>query len=353
VRRKFGIALAIAAALGVGAFLAAYYYVAAPTQRFNTPRIVTIQKGESMSAAARALARKGVVRSAALFAIYAEMAGQATLIKPGDYQFKGSENMAAVLHHLVNGDFMVVTITVTEGMTVHQVGEKLAAAGLVCDGAFDRAASSGPLVRALGLGPLGAEGYLFPATYRFPPHVTVAQILEAMIGRFFDNLTPAMVQRSFQLGLSIPEMVTMASMIEKEARVAGERRLIASVFYNRLALGMPLQSDPTAQYNPAGENRQVLSAVRTPSPFNTYDFVGLPPGPIANPGPASIEAALYPAHTDYLYFVARNDGTHIFSRTFKQHERAIAQVKKMAAKSSRPTLDGTKRSRAGEAASGV
>ncbi|MGH7918015.1 MAG: endolytic transglycosylase MltG, partial [Candidatus Binataceae bacterium] len=315
--RKFAIALVVAVILGVGVFSLVDYYLIAPTPKFVPPRIVSIKKGESMTAAARALAKEGVVRSATAFAIYAEMAGQATLIKPGDYQFRGGENIGAVLRHLVNGDFMVVTVTVVEGMTVHQVGEKLAAAGLVCDNTFDRAARDGPLVRALGLAPLGAEGLLFPATYRFSPHASVNQILAAMIGRFFETVTPGTERRLFQLGLSLPQMVTLASMVEKEARVAGERRLIASVFYNRLALRMPLQSDPTAQYNPTGESRRAVAAVRTPSAFNTYDFTGLPPGPIASPGLSSIEAVLYPAHTDYLYFVARDDGTHIFSRTFK------------------------------------
>ncbi|MGH7934226.1 MAG: endolytic transglycosylase MltG [Candidatus Binataceae bacterium] len=335
--RKFGIALALLLLVGLGAAsVGVYYCVFAPTARFNPPRIVTIEKGESLREAAHALAHRGVVRSSIAFLIYAEMAGKAALVKPGDYAFKGGETVADVLRHLVNGDFMAVTVTVTEGMTVHQIGEKLEAARLVCDNQFDRAAQHGPLVEALGLGPLGAEGFLFPATYRFSPRASTNQILAAMIGRFFANLTPATEQRMFALGLSVRETVTLASIVEKEAKVAGERQLIASVFYNRLALGMPLQSDPTAQYNPSGESRRALAAVRTPSPFNTYDFSGLPPGPIANPGLPSIEAALYPAHTDYLYFVARKNGTHIFSRTFKEHERAIAQLKKMAAKSNLP-----------------
>ena len=134
----------------------------------------------------------------------------------------------------------------------------------------------------------------------------------------------------------VRELVTLASVIEREAKVPGERPIIASVFYNRLALGMPLQSDPTAQYNFAGETMRAVAAVRAPSAFNTYEFAGLPPGPIANPGLSSIRAALYPAHTDYLYFVARNDGTHIFSRSFKEHEHAIEEVRRMAAQAHRP-----------------
>jgi UPF0755 protein len=160
------------------------------------------------------------------------------------------------------------------------------------------------------------------------------EILAAMLERFFAVLTPQAEERMFELDLTPRELVTLASVIEREAKVSGERPIIASVFYNRLARGMPLQSDPTAQYNFAGETMRAVVAVRALSAFNTYDFAGLPPGPIANPGLLSIRAALYPAHTDYLYFVARNDGTHVFSRSFKEHERAIEEVRRRTGASS-------------------
>jgi UPF0755 protein len=165
-----------------------------------------------------------------------------------------------------------------------------------------------------------------------------------MLGRFYSALPSPTEERLFELNLSAHELVTLASIIEKEAKVAGERPTIASVFYNRLRLGMPLQSDPTAQYNPDGEIEPAATAVHTASAYNTYSFAGLPPGPIANPGMSSIMAALYPAHTDYLYFVARNDGTHIFSRTLREHERAIETVRKLnaqegiALKAQRPAI---------------
>ncbi len=172
------------------------------------------------------------------------------------------------------------------------------------------------------------EGYLFPATYRFPPSATAETVLAALLERFFAHLTPQVEQRAFDLGLSTRELLTLASIIEKEAKVPAERPLIASVFYNRLRLHMPLQSDPTAQYSFEGIIGPAVQAVHTPSAFNTYDFAGLPPGPIANPGWSSIHAALYPAPTDYLYFVARKDGSHIFSRTLKEHDRAIASIRR-------------------------
>src|SRR5262249_9283752 len=233
------------------------------------------------------------------------------------------------MKHLVAGDFVVVTVTIPEGLTVSDIAERLSAAGLVCQSEFEEAARHGPLVTALGLMPLGAEGYLFPATYRFSPHVTQNEILAAMLTRFERVLTPQAESRMFELGLTPRQMVTMASIVEKEAKVQGERPLIASVFYNRLRLGIPLQSDPTAEYSLDGVS--AAAAVRTPSAFNTYEQAGLPPGPIANPGLSSIEAALYPAHSDFLYFVARDDGTHVFSKSFNDHKRAIAQIRRTVA----------------------
>ena len=329
--RKSGylVALLIFMALGSGLYLA--YLVFNPTQIFASLRIVSIRQGSSMTAAADELARAGVVRSRLAFLAYTKLTGRAKRLKPGDYAFKGGEAMPEVLTHLVNGDFMVVTVTIPEGMTVHQIGERLEQAGLVCESRFDAAARGGTIAGDLGLGPLGTEGFLFPATYRFSPLAKTDQILASMLERFFAVLTPAVERRLFELNLTAREMVTMASIVEKEARAPAERPIIASVFYNRLKLGMPLQSDPTAQYNLQGDSARAATAVRTISAFNTYEIAGLPPGPIANPGLPSIEAALYPAHTDYLYFVARDDGTHIFSRSFAEHQRAIREIKQLNA----------------------
>lgn len=329
--RKFGylVALLMLAAIGAGLYVG--HLVFSPTEIFEAPRIVSIRKGASMSAAAGELAHAGVVRSQLAFVAYAKLTGRSKRLKPGDYAFKGGEAMPEVLTHLVSGDFMVVTVTIPEGMTVHQIGERLAESGLVCENEFETAARSGRIAAELGLLPLGTEGFLFPATYRFSPLAKTDQILALMLERFFAVLTPAVERRLFDLNLTAREMVTMASMVEKEAHAAQERPIIASVFYNRLKLGMPLQSDPTAQYNPQGDSERAATAVRIPSAFNTYEIAGLPPGPIANPGLPSIQAALYPAHTDYLYFVARNDGTHVFSRSFAEHQRAIAEIKRLNA----------------------
>jgi UPF0755 protein len=321
------LALVGIAVIGVIAWI--LYACLVPVPKFATPRTVSVNRGDSLAAVARRLAAAGVVRSARAMVVYAEVTGGGRNIKPGAYAFGGGERIGDVLRHLVNGDFMVVTVSIPEGATLRQIAEKLEEAGLVCQPQFEAAARFGPLPAALGMEPLGAEGYLFPATYRFSPHSDAPQILASMIERFYRALPASTDQRLFQLDLGTHELVTLASIIEKEAKVPGERPTIASVFYNRLRLGMPLQSDPTAQYNPDGEIEPAATAVHTASAYNTYVFAGLPPGPIANPGMSSIMAALYPAHTDYLYFVARNDGTHIFSRTLREHERAIETVRRL------------------------
>jgi UPF0755 protein len=314
--------------LSVLAAATVYYFVVRPTELFTLPRIVSIKRGESVASAARQLSRSGIIANPLAFILYAELTGQARRLKPGDYAFNGAEAVPQVLSHLVNGDFMVITVAIPEGMTVHQIGERFRAAGLACDRSFDQAARNGAVTRALGLGVLGVEGFLFPATYRFSPLATDDQILASMLGRFFSILTPQVEERMFELGMNSRQLVTTASIIEKEAKLASERPIIASVLYNRLARGMPLQSDPTAQYNYAGEVESAATAIRERSAFNTYKIPDLPPGPIANPGLDSIRAALYPARTAYLYFVARKDGTHIFSHSFKEHEHAVEEVKR-------------------------
>ena len=340
-KRAVRIALSIVGAIVLLIAITWYYLWLAPGPRLSPPQPLTVEKGQSFRSIARSLKAARIVRSSTALLMYAELSGTARRVQPGDYEFKGGERIPDVMRHLVNGDFVSIVVTIPEGLTVHQIAERIGLTGLACPMDFERAARDGPIVRALGLRPLGAEGYLFPATYKFSPRATQRDVLSAMLMRFFEVLTPQAEERMFDLGLAPRELVTMASIIEKEARISGERKLIASVFYNRLKLGMPLQSDPTAEYSFEGESESAAAAVRIPSTFNTYAFAGLPPGPIANPGLRSIEAALYPAHTDYLYFVARDDGTHIFSRSFQEHERAIAMLKKSTPPRDPPNSPGT------------
>jgi len=309
--------------------VAAYYFLfLVPGPPLESPRIVEIKHGQGLKSIAASLERAEIVRSALAVGVYARLSGAANRLQPGDYRFAGGETIPEVLGHLVRGESIVITVAIPEGSTVRQIGERLEMARLVCDWEFVHVARTSQLPKALGLAPIGVEGYLFPATYRFAPSASPEEILAALLKRFFALMTPPIEERAFEMGLSMNELVTLASIIEKEAKLPAERPLIAGVFYNRLRLHMPLQSDPTAQYSFEGVTGGAEQAVHTPSAFNTYDFAGLPPGPIANPGWDSIHAALYPTPTDYLYFVARKDGSHIFSRTLKEHDRAIASLRK-------------------------
>lgn len=318
--------MALVAIIAIGGGYSAFsYFWFSPTEQFARAREVTIEKGESFRQISRDLEEAGVVRSGLALRLYGRVSLTASQIKPGDYAFKGGERIPDVMRHLVDGDFMVVTISIPEGLTVHQIAERVGQSGLACQDEFEHAARGGPIVRALGLRPLGAEGYLFPATYRFSPHAKTDEVLKAMLARFYSVLTPEVEERMFAMGLDARRLVTMASIVEKEAKAPSERPLIAGVFYNRLRLNMPLQSDPTAEYGLDGAGESAASAVHSISAFNTYDFTGLPPGPIANPGLKSIEAALSPTQTEFLYFVAREGGgTHVFSKSFDSHKRVIA-----------------------------
>src|ERR1700678_84446 len=266
-RILYGILGVIVVAAAVAALACVAVFVR--TRRFEPPRQVSIQKGESLTTAARSLAQAGVINSEIAFVLYAKASGGARRVKPGDYAFAGNENTPAVLEHLINGDFLVVTVTIPEGMTLHQIGQRIGEGGLLCDYTFDEAATVGTVPRTLGLGSLGAEGFLFPATYRFPPHATPDQVVAAMLARFYEILTPPVEQRLFELGLTARQMVTMASIVEKEAHAPGERPLIAGVFYNRLRLGMPLQSDPTAEYQLDGAPESAATAGHNTADFNT------------------------------------------------------------------------------------
>jgi UPF0755 protein len=306
-----------------------WFYFLSPGPALESPRMVEVRHGERLNSIATALKRADIVRSRFALMLYARLTGAASRLQPGEYRFTGGETIPEVLGHLVRGESILITVTIPEGSSVHDIGRRLEAARLMCDWKFVEVARTSPLVSVLGLSPLGVEGYLFPATYRFSPSASANDILATMLERFFTQITPQVEERAFQMGLSVRQLVILASIIEKEAKVPAERPLIAGVFYNRLRLHIPLQSDPTAQYSIEGVTGPVAQAVHQASPFNTYDFAGLPPGPIANPGWDSIRAALYPTPTDYLYFVARKDGSHVFSRTLKEHDRAIADLRRV------------------------
>jgi len=291
---------------------------------------VVVREGDGVTEVARRLEAAGVVRNALAFRLWARWAGRDRTIQPGTYRFDGPTDMTRVLERLAAG-VEPIEVTVPEGLTVREIGALLAARGL----------ASGDDVRCLALDPeflLAAavpgpqlEGFLFPDTYRFAPTVGTSEILETMVRRFHERFDAEHWRRAAERGLSINQIVTLASIIEKETGKPAERPLIAAVFANRLRIGMPLQSDPTVIYGIPDFGGDLTRADLTRfSPYNTYVVGGLPPGPIANPGLAAIDAALAPADSGALYFVSRNDGSHEFSTTLADHNRAVARYQRGA-----------------------
>lgn len=288
------------------------------------PVVVYIKPNTGVRGIADLLGEAGVIKSRWVFLALAFLEGSLTSLQAGEYQFSPTMSTEEVLKALQEGRVITHLVTIPEGFTLQQIAELLSSERLVDVARFEVVAQDPQFVASLGLTGDSVEGFLFPDTYRLTRRMSEEEIIRVMVGRFRQVFGPAFRARAREVDLSVREVVTLASVIEKEAKVNRERPLIAGVFVNRLRRDMPLQADPTIIYtHPDLRGRLTRADLRTPSPYNTYLRPGLPPGPISNPGRASLEAALFPARTPYLYFVAKNDGTHYFSRTLSDHERAV------------------------------
>jgi len=329
---RFRKAAVIALAVLVLASGAAGYRVSAwfhaPTSRAGKEVRFRVIPGRSLRNVSSDLARAGIIRHPRLFTLAARVFNAGGRIQAGEYLLSASMSPRTVLDYLVSGRVAVYKVTVPEGYRLAQIAEILEAAGLVEAEQFKRAASDREVIRKLGLAGETLEGYLFPDTYLFPGNPSPNVVIEAMVKEFFRHYGAAWEERAAELGLTRHQVVTLASMIEMEAQDPAERKMVAAVFHNRLKRRIRLQSDPTVMYGLGDFDGLTKKDLETPTPYNTYIIKGLPPGPIANPGRAALEAALFPAPVDYLYFVSRNDGTHAFSRNLAQHNRAVRKYRK-------------------------
>ncbi|MGO9372221.1 MAG: endolytic transglycosylase MltG [Syntrophobacteraceae bacterium] len=284
---------------------------------------------------AKLLQSQEVIRDARAFYLLGWLKNSLHHMQTGEYAFSTLLTPEQVLDQIINGRVVIHTVTVPEGSTLWDVARIFDQKELAPQNEIIEIAGKAEFARSLEVKAKGLEGYLFPDTYQFKKPVTSASITTAMVRRFWQRLPREWPDRMKELGLSLHEIVILASIIEKEAVVDSERPVIAGVFYNRLKINMPLQSDPTAVYDIPGFSGPVTAAHLTrQSPFNTYHIRGLPPGPICNPGAKSIRAALYPEKVSYLYFVSNNDGTHHFSVTSDEHRKAVShyyEQKKKAA----------------------
>jgi UPF0755 protein len=290
--------------------------------------VVDIPAQQGVLAIARRLRDAEVIPSAEAFVALGVVRGTARSLRAGEYEFPQGTTAVSALRMLESGKVRLHPVLHPEGATVAELARTIDKQGLARADDVLRAASDPAFLRSVGIEAASLEGYVFPDTYYFTRGLTAEQMLARTVQRLRAKLTPEIVARARARGLDVHGLLTLASIIEREAVVQDERRLIAAVFWNRLQLGMPLQADPTVQYAVGKERRALTRAdLASEHPFNTYTHTGLPPGPIASPGLAVIEATLDPAPVNYLYFVASDDHRHRFSTTVEEHNAAVARYR--------------------------
>jgi len=287
--------------------------------------IVTVPKGASLSQVGALLQEKGVISSRFLFKVVALIRGEQRSVKAGDYALKTGSDCGDVLDLLISGKTLMFSFTVPEGYNIFQVADLFNQQGIMTKEEFLAAARDQSLIAELGVEGASLEGYLFPDTYFCRPSEKGdgKLMIRRMVQRFRDVYNKNVKETADKYGWNMFQVVTLASLVEKEARES-EHPLVAAVFHNRLRVNMKLQSDPTVIYGIKPMGAKITRAdLDRKHPYNTYQNAGLPPGPIANPGKASLIAAVRPADVDYLYFVAKNDGSHQFSNNLKEHNQWV------------------------------
>lgn len=317
---------------------------------------LTIRRGSNFREAAESLAAHGVVFNARLFGAYAARRGRDRKIEYGTYFIRRGASWDDILEALALGKGIVNRVTIVEGMPLWEMLPYLARKLELPLDSFEVAVRDTALLRRLGVprGLTTAEGYLFPDTYDFPDGVTARQAVQLMARRFERVWKPEWDARLVEIRMTRHEVVTLASIVEKEVRKRSEGPTVAAVYHNRLRIRMPLQADPTVQYALKKRPGRVLYRdLRVESPYNTYRRVGLPPGPIAAPGASSLEATLYPADVPFRYFVAHPDGHHEFRRTYREHLEAITMVREAARRYEVARQDSIRKAAADSAARAV
>jgi UPF0755 protein len=328
--KRFALVVFVLMLLGAGAASWFYLGTTRPFKGYDAPELfVEIPPGSGSIAIGKRLADAGVVRDASTFGLALWLAGEGRRLQAGEYRFDHPLSARQVADKIARGEVYVRPITFPEGLTVKQMAALYESKGFGPAGEFLQAAKQGALVSAIDPDAKDLEGYLFPDTYKLPRKSTAQQLIARMVANFEKALTPELLDTAEARGLTVRQFVTMASIVEKETGNAAERPLVAAVYANRLRIGMAMQCDPTVIYalDRAGRYNGNLTRenLQFDSPYNTYRYPGLPPGPIASPGRASLAAAASPANAPYLYFVSKNDGTHAFATTLEEHNRNVQE----------------------------
>ncbi|PXF59392.1 MAG: endolytic transglycosylase MltG [Deltaproteobacteria bacterium] len=305
-----------------------------PVSEAGKNQVVLIPTGSTFSSVAQLLETKGLIKSKRAFYCLAWWEDATTRIKAGEYELSPAQTPIEILDYLVQGKIRQYIVTIPEGYNLFQIDDLLANAKLISNDSFLNVARDKNILRTLGIKADSAEGYIYPDTYQLTNDATAHEMLRTFVNHFREVWnSEEFSRRTEELGVQIHDIVTIASIVEKEAMRSRERPLIACVFWNRLKKDMPLQADPTVHYGILVETkvkkrRLRWKDLRKKTPYNTYVNRGLPKGPISNPGKESIRSTLHPSKKDYLFFVSRNNGTHCFSRTLAEHNRAVDQYQR-------------------------
>ncbi|MGK2943436.1 MAG: endolytic transglycosylase MltG [Desulfuromonadales bacterium] len=288
------------------------------------PQIVEIKSGSSFSRVASQLEQSGIIKDARLFTLLARWHKATGQIHAGEYLFETSAKPDDILARLIAGDIRKFQVTIPEGFNLQEIAARLEKTGIGSSDEFLALCSDARFLNELDIDAASLEGYLFPETYTYSSSTTPSQILTAMVAQLRMQLTPELLKSAAALNLNRHQLLTLASIIQKEAGNVMEMPLISAVFHNRLKRGIALQADPTVIYGITDfDGNLTRKHLETPTPYNTYRTRGLPPGPIASPGHFALQAAANPAVSKDLYFVSRGDGTHVFSTNLNDHNRAV------------------------------
>jgi UPF0755 protein len=312
-------------------FLSFLVFVYSPASNNNDEVIIDIQRGQTLKSTISVLYDEELIKDKKKFLILSKIRRAGTRIKSGELKFYKNMTPLGVLDTLINGKPVSYSFTIPEGYNIYQIADILVDKKIIKNSSeFIEAAKNKNLISELGLNVDSMEGYLFPETYTVEKVRDPKSLIKMMYAHYKRIMEPKLIKKAHEIGFTEHELLTLASIIEKETGYGPEREIISSVFHNRLKKGMRLQSDPTTIYG-LWENfdgNLTRSCLQTYTPYNTYKIFGLPKGPIASPGRESILAVLYPAKTNYLFFVSRNDGTHVFSEDYKAHKRAVEKFQK-------------------------
>jgi peptidoglycan lytic transglycosylase G len=331
LRIILGCLLVVVVALGVAAYQAIRWAEGPviPPEAHPPSKVVVIPDGSTFQHVAELLDREQLIKSSFAFVLFGKFQSADRKVHAGEYELNPGMTPAEILSKLINGQVLLHSVTIPEGLTITQVADVASQQGLTDREEFLRLAKDREFIQSLGIKAETLEGYLYPDTYKFPRPIKARELVVAMVEQLKQVVEPDLLARMQELKMTLHEVLTLASVIEKETGAGSERPEISAVFHNRLKKHIPLQSDPTVIYGlPSFDGNLHKKDLSSSSPYNTYRVQGLPPGPIANPGIQAIRATLYPSDSQSLYFVSRNDGTHQFSATLIEHNKAVEKYQK-------------------------